>query len=283
MKRTIFSVMLALLLSLCLCGLALAAEPGESAAPAEAAEPMLISEPAEGEAAEGAEEAEGSEEVVESLPLEYVTDDAFILTDDALYDLNKRARKATVKLDYGIYIITVKNYTHLELEAGEMADLTECAAAIYKEYDLGYGEEKNGLLLMISVDTQEYALVDYGNINFSEQNKALLADTFIPAFSAESWYDGFRAYLEGVTQVVPAAKEGIDLDEVELHPDGEDPAEEDADAEANAEAKDEEEPSNVLLYVGIAAVLVIVLVILLLGSKKKKQAAKAPAKKAKKK
>ena len=271
MKRTIFSVMLALLLSLCLCGLALAAEPMLIN------EPVVTSEP--GDAAEAGDAAE-TDATVEDLPLEYVTDDAFILTDDALYDLNKRARKATVNLDYGIYI-TVTNYTHLELEAGEMEDLTECAAAIYEEYDLGYGEEKNGLLLMISVDTQEYALVDHGNITFSDQNKSLLADTFIPAFSAESWYDGFRAYLEGVSQVVPAAKEGIDLDEVELHPDGEVIEE-----EGTAEEEEEEEAAateNWLLYAGIGvAVLLVILVVLLVLRNKKKQAAKAPAKKAKK-
>ncbi|MDO4732448.1 MAG: TPM domain-containing protein [Bacillota bacterium] len=279
MKRTIFPVLLALILSLILCGLALAAEPAENTAPADAAQPMLISEPAEGEdiMPNSEEEAE-----VESLPLDYVTDDAFILSNEALYDLNQRAAEASETLEYGIYIITVTNHTHLELEAGEMEDLTECAAAIYEEYELGYGPDKNGLLLMISVETQEYAIVDHGNITFSDHNKVLLADTFIPAFAAESWYDGFRAYLEGINQVVPAARENRDLESIELNPDGEALPAEEKEASAADGAK-EGLPENYMFYVGIGAatlmVIALVVILLVLRSKRKKQEKKSAAKK----
>lgn len=282
MKRKLFSLLLALVFVFSFSALAPAEE--------------LTDAPNVMEDAEDAAPAEAGGTAPSDLPLDFVTDDAFLLSDDALYDLNDRAGKLSEEYQFGVYIINILNYTHLEFSDGDPADITECANKIYAEYDLGYGESKDGILLLLSQEQQEYIVMEYGSVDFSDQNKSLLVDSFLPAFSNEDWYSGFRGYLEALTQVLPAALDGVDLDEVELHPDieAEEPEEEKDQADSapagdkkEASAQKENTPWWVIAI--IAAVLVLVIVIVCLCLKKKKaakaaaQAAAAKAKKSKKK
>lgn len=268
MKRNFFFIVLVLTMLFCCSLPALADElpatPDVTAAPGDAA------------GVEQQDEAAADQQPEVQLPLDYVTDDAFLLTDEEMYDLNVRATELSDKEKFGVYIITVTNYEHLEMAAGEMENISDCAEALYNEYELGYGDTKDGVLLFISRETEEYVLLDFGSDSFSEKNKSLLVDTFLDAFSAEDWYSGFRGYLEAMEQVLPAVKKGKDLKEVKLHPDIEAPKK-DAASSDSKDSKSSAADDNLWIYIVIAAAVIVIAVVAWLLLRKKKQQAKAIA------
>jgi hypothetical protein len=83
--------------------------------------------------------------------------------------------------------------------------------AFYQEYSLGLGEEKNGLLLLLSMDDRDYSLVtygDFGNYAFNDEGRPLLADFFLDDFGSDDWYTGFSDYLDWSEKYLIAAGNG---------------------------------------------------------------------------
>ena len=124
--------------------------------------------------------------------LDYVTDQADLLTDQEETDL--AAAAADMEAAYGCapYIITLEDYT----DTGYY-DVEEAAEALYLDHDLGVGEDRSGILLMLSMAERDYALYafGYGNIAFTDYGKDYLEDAFLTSFGSDLWYEGFQAFL----------------------------------------------------------------------------------------
>ena len=77
----------------------------------------------------------------------YVTDAAGLLTQDEVLALEAQAEQ--IAEDYGCapYILVVENYRDYE----DTYDAFEAGMNLYERWGLGYGPEKNGLLLMLSM------------------------------------------------------------------------------------------------------------------------------------
>lgn len=71
--------------------------------------------------------------------LNYVTDDAGILTDSQWEDLEQRAQQVSEEYQCGVYMITVDDYTDYSTESVYTADYT-----IYHDYEMGMGEDRDG-------------------------------------------------------------------------------------------------------------------------------------------
>ena len=129
----------------------------------------------------------------EDAQLSFVTDEAGLLTNEQRLELEQRAEEISQKYQCGVYIITVNDFTDYTYESS----VYEAAKDLYREYELGYGEERSGELLLLSMEARDYALIayGYGNTAFSEA-AAELAETFLDDFADDAWYDGFSDYLE---------------------------------------------------------------------------------------
>ena len=84
-----------------------------------------------------------------------VTDAASLLSDQQWATLEGKAEALSAQYECGVYIITVDDFA----DYVNTNDIYEAAKAIYKEYSLGWGEEKSGVLLMLSMAERDYSLI----------------------------------------------------------------------------------------------------------------------------
>ena len=86
---------------------------------------------------------------------------------------------------------------------------------LYERWELGYGPEKNGLLLMLSMAERDYALVTYGSVThraFTDYGQDYLSDQFLDNFRNGDWAGGFRDYLDTSAWLLEQAKNGTPYD-----------------------------------------------------------------------
>lgn len=141
----------------------------------------------------------------------YVTDAAGLLTQDEVLALEAQAEQ--IAEDYGCapYILVVENYRDYE----DTYDVFEAGMNLYERWGLGYGPEKNGLLLMLSMAERDYALVTNGSVThqaFTDYGQEALREQFLDNFHNDDWAGGFRDYLDGCAWLLEQARNGTPYD-----------------------------------------------------------------------
>ena len=141
----------------------------------------------------------------------YVTDAAGLLTQDEVLALEAQAEQ--IAEDYGCapYILVVENYRDYE----DTTDIFEAGMNLYERWELGYGPEKNGLLLILSMAERDYALVTYGSVThraFTDYGQDALYEQFLDNFRNDDWAGGFRDYLDGCAWLLEQARNGTPYD-----------------------------------------------------------------------
>ena len=143
-----------------------------------------------------------SEEVITSLEndwmnespqLDHVTDAAGLLTDEQWQALEKQARVIEEQYDFGVYAVTVNDFC--DYTDGSVQDAAE---EIYKSYSLGIGAEKDGVMLLLSMNDRDYSLITHGsngNYAFNDAGRQCLTEYFLDDFAENDWYAGFEDYI----------------------------------------------------------------------------------------
>ena len=142
--------------------------------------------------------------------LDFVTDAAGLLSAEEYSDLNEKARQISEEYQCGVYIVTVEDYQ--DYYAGSVIG---CANSIFTEYDLGYGDTKDGVLLLLSMADRDYALIahgDLGNAAFTDYGKERMSDGFLSYFGRDNWNGGFKDYLDTADQYLEMAVNGEPFD-----------------------------------------------------------------------
>lgn len=142
--------------------------------------------------------------------LDYVTDAAGLLTEEETLRLNETAAEIAETYDCAPYIVTMQDYNQLE----NASDVEAAAESLYLGYELGAGEQQSGILLLLSMAERDYALYayGYGTTAFTDYGREYLADTFLPDFGDDQWYDGFATYLATCDDMIWKAQEGKAVD-----------------------------------------------------------------------
>ena len=140
----------------------------------------------------------------------YVTDRAGLLTGNERAQLESMA--SGIARDYGCapYIITLEDYR--DYGSG---DISETAMDIYEELGLGYGREKNGILLLMSMEERDYAMVSYGELShsaFTDYGQEYMEECFLSRFRENDWAGGFEAYLRACTELLDLEAQGRPYD-----------------------------------------------------------------------
>ena len=152
-----------------------------------------------------------------------VTDAASLLSDQQWATLEGKAEALSAQYECGMYIITLDDFTDYD----NTNDVYEAAKAIYREYSLGWGAEKSGVLLLLSMAERDYSLIayGYGNTAFTDYGKDQLAKRFLDNFGEDDWYGGFAddiaacgRYLEANANGAPIDVEPSDETEEEYEP-----------------------------------------------------------------
>ena len=85
--------------------------------------------------------------------LYYVTDEAGLLSENENMMLEKMAETVSQKYDIGVYIVTVEDYRDFHSEGVYKATYT-----IYHEYTMGEGPDRDGIMLLLSMDDRDWAM-----------------------------------------------------------------------------------------------------------------------------
>ncbi len=146
----------------------------------------------------------------EEAQLGFVTDAAGLLSGDAYSRLEQQAQDISTRYSCGVYIITVDDFTDYTNESTPY----EAAKAFYRDYSLGCGLDRSGVLLLLSMAERDYALIayGYGNTAFTDYGKDKLSDEFLDDFGDDDWYGGFQDYLTKCDSMLEAARDGHPLD-----------------------------------------------------------------------
>lgn len=143
---------------------------------------------------------------VSEAQLDNITDATGCLTDEQWQALELQAREISGQYNVGVYAIAVDDY--LDYTDGTIYD---AADALYHGYTLGLGEDRDGILLLLSMEDRDYILIAYGDnakYAFSEGGRAYLTEFFLDDFGNDSWYEGFRDYLSWSGNYLENAKNG---------------------------------------------------------------------------
>jgi len=85
----------------------------------------------------------------------------------------------------------------------------------FEEFDFGYGDEKSGIMLFLSMAERDYALIayGYGNTAFTDYGKDVMLDNHIlPLLRNNKYYDAFSAYLDKADEYLAMARNGTPFD-----------------------------------------------------------------------
>ena len=121
----------------------------------------------------------------------HVFDYAGLLTDSEAGALEARCQEAEDTYGCGVYIVTVDDYS-LYYDAGSIENFSE---GFFLDFELGAGEDQNGILLALSMAERDYDLCAHGmigNRSFTDYGKGALAERyFLSEFGSDNWYAGF--------------------------------------------------------------------------------------------
>ena len=143
--------------------------------------------------------------------MEFVIDTDDLLTYEEWETLEGRAAEISQRHGCGVYVVTVDDYT--TYGSGDVYDVT---TQLYHdpESSFGVGEGRDGILLLLSMATRDYATFVYGESAeavFTGERIDTLEGCFLPPFGEDDWYGGFDAYLtacdEALTEGPPAPVE----------------------------------------------------------------------------
>lgn len=138
--------------------------------------------------------------------LSHVTDRAGLLDSSQIAELERQAADISRQHDFGVYIVTVDDYR--DYTEGDLFDAT---LAIYQQYSLGLGPDKNGVVLLLSMAKRDSYLLTHGAFGqhaFNQDGREFLTNYFLDDFKLDSWYDGFADYLFWCGEYLSAAEQG---------------------------------------------------------------------------
>ncbi|MCI5792464.1 MAG: TPM domain-containing protein [Lachnospiraceae bacterium] len=128
------------------------------------------------------------------LELENVVDEAKILSSDERAELQQKAEAVSKKYGVGVYIYTCEDYYDYNSEGPYEATYT-----IYHNNEMGEGEGRDGIILLLSMKNRKFGLFCYGKnceYAFDKYGQLQLEKVFLDDFADNDWYGGFNDYVE---------------------------------------------------------------------------------------
>ena len=143
----------------------------------------------------------------------YVDDQADILTAQEEADLSKLAQIASHQVDCGIYVLTVENFK--DLDCASEYSVSSTLSAYFKERGYGFGPDRDGVILMLSMAERDYSLFTngFGDTGLSDPAMDYLLTTFLSDFGDNEWYNGFEDYINCTEKLLQKTIDGHPFNE----------------------------------------------------------------------
>lgn len=139
----------------------------------------------------------------------FVDDGADLLTTEQELQFERTAQEISRQYGCGIHIVTLWDYSAYG------SSVRSAAEKYFTNHNCGVGSDADGLLLMLSMEARDYALIAHGNLGntaFTDYGKDLLSEEFLDDFRYDDWADGFSDYLSMSEQFLEAAASGTPVD-----------------------------------------------------------------------
>ena len=156
------------------------------------------------ETAEMPETSEVSEP--DSVAMQYVLDISDLLTYEEWEDLETMAAEISKRQHCGVYFALVDDYT----DYGD-ADVYEVTYQLYHDSQLGMGKDRDGIIVLLSMEERDYAIFVYGEYAeyaFDDFGQEKLEERFLDDFGNNDWYGGISDYLDACDEFLTKADEG---------------------------------------------------------------------------
>lgn len=156
--------------------------------------------------AENIDTAEENTADQNSVEMKYVFDVSDLLSFEQWEELESRAAALSQKHHCGIYFALVDDFT--DYGSG---DVYETTYQIYHNTQLGVGENRDGIIVMLSMKERDYAMFVYGEYAeyvFNEYGQLMLEEAFLDDFGENDWYGGISHYLDTCDEFLTKAEEG---------------------------------------------------------------------------
>ena len=136
----------------------------------------------------------------------FVYDTAGLLTDDDRSALESMADQISWRYNCAVYIVTVDDYEVYD------SDIHYAAVAIYDGNDFGIGENRDGIMLLLSMYDRSYDLFvrDGGTAQYavSDYGRNQMKEVFLDNFADDDWRGGFEDYLNACGEYLDRAEQG---------------------------------------------------------------------------
>ena len=152
-------------------------------------------------ASEAPEESEPS-----SVGMQYVFDISDLLTYEEWEDLETRAADISNRQHCGVYFALVDDFT----DYGD-GSVYEVTYQLYHGSELGIGANRDGIIVLLSMEERDYAMFVYGEYAeyaFNSYGQKKLEETFLPDFGDNDWYGGISHYLNTCDEFLTKADSG---------------------------------------------------------------------------
>lgn len=126
-------------------------------------------------------------------------DDAPLFSAAVAAEIEQQCAEAAQLYDCGIYAVILDDFSAYDPSA------YEAAKVIYRDRNLGVGENKNGIMLMLSMSERDYALIAYGDIAnsaFTDSVQEQIKDAFLDDFGEDNWDSGLKDYAASSINVL---------------------------------------------------------------------------------
>ena len=136
-----------------------------------------------------------------------VMDTYELFKPEATAELEQKAQDASAGHGVNVYLLTVPDI------GGQ--NVREFAKDWYRDYDLGYGEGKSGILFLIALDSRDYVTITYGGgvTAFTDYRIAQIEDKIVPMLSDGTYYKASDTYIEMCADTLDFyAEKGAPLD-----------------------------------------------------------------------
>ena len=141
----------------------------------------------------------------------HVTDDARLFSDQERAYLEQRAAEISEKYNFGVYIVTLDNY----LNYHGSSNIEKFTMNYYDENGFGYGDDKAGTTLLLSMAERDYDL-DFNSERaeeiFTHFGRNQMQSRFLDYFCRNDFYGGFNEYLDTCEEYLQASEDGMPID-----------------------------------------------------------------------
>ena len=153
------------------------------------------------------ETAEAQTQEPTGADMNYIFDLSDQLSYEEWAELEARAADISQRHGCGVYAAFVDDFT----EYGGGNDVYKTTYQLYHASELGMGADRDGIIILLSMDDRDYAMFVYGDhaeYAFDRYGQKELEDAFLGYFGDNDWYGGVSHYLDTCDEYLTRAEEG---------------------------------------------------------------------------